>query len=165
MLTFKGLPSASPIPRASKLSAKCVVVVTRPHPSTTCLVWENFTICYEYWVWIRPINDGYVTITTRILFTRPKGGLSETPFERKVRVTWRVTHSSTKLPLYLKKLDSKKYKSCYSDIQHTQLKRYQIKKASKRTKKKKIKKTSGMKKKIGILHSPSLFARVNHNYM
>ena len=109
MLTFKGLPSASPIPRASKLSAKCVVVVTRPHPSKTCLVWENFTISYEYWIWIRPINDGYVTITTRILFTRPKGGLSETLFERKVRVTWRVTHSSTKLPMYFKKLDSKKY--------------------------------------------------------
>ena len=109
MLTFKGLPSASPIPRASKLSAKCVVVVTRPHPSKTCLVWENFTICYEYWVWIRPINDGYVTITTRILFKRPKGGLSETLFERKVRITWRVTHSSTKLPMYFKKLDSKKY--------------------------------------------------------
>ena len=111
MLTFKGLPSASPIPRASKLSAKCVVVVTRPRTSKTCLVWENFTICYEYWIWIRPINDGYVTITTRILFTRPKGGLSETLFERKVRVTWRVTHSSTKLPMYFKKLDSKKYKN------------------------------------------------------
>ena len=22
--------------------------VTRPHPSKTCLVWENFTIYYEY---------------------------------------------------------------------------------------------------------------------
>ena len=70
---------------------------------------RNFTICYEYWLWIRPINDGYVTIMTRILFTRPKRGLSETPFERKIRVTWRVTHSSTKLPMYFKKLDSKKY--------------------------------------------------------
>ena len=42
MLTFKGLPSASPIPRASKLSAKCVVVVTRPR--TARPVWFEKTL-------------------------------------------------------------------------------------------------------------------------
>ena len=84
MLTFKGLPSASPIPRASKLSAKCVVVVTRPHTSKTCLVWENFTICYEYWIWIRPINDGYVTIRREFCSHALKEAYQKLPLKERL---------------------------------------------------------------------------------
>lgn len=88
MLTFKHPSGASPIPTASILSAQSVVVVTRPHRSTTCLVWENFSTCYKYWIWkqtnhwwTRHNNDA------SFVYTPSRGGMGK---DQSC-----VTHSST----------------------------------------------------------------------